>query len=93
MKPLSLTILFILASCSSLGPQTNSKAQEVKEETPSVSVDSALEHIQQSYTLGCVEALRSVGKKNIYPQCREKALRHKAAVRQVLDSPIDIIKP
>jgi hypothetical protein len=93
MKPIHLTLLFILSSCSSLQPQTISPAQEVKEETPSVSLPTALEHIQQSYTLGCVEALRSVGKKNIYPQFREKGKRHKAAVRQVLESPIDIIKP
>jgi hypothetical protein len=53
-------------------------------------VETTLEHIRQSYILGCSEALRGEGKKDFYPGCRDKGSQHSDAVRKILETPTKV---
>ncbi len=55
-----------------------------------VSVESTLEHIRQSYILGCSEALKGEGKTNFYLGCRDKGIKHSEAVRNFLATPAEV---
>jgi len=61
--------------------------EKVKSEL--VSVGAALDHIKQSYILGCVEALRSQGLKNIYVGCRDKGIAHAKTVEEIMFKPVE----
>lgn len=82
------TLLFIFFT----GCATPPPASQVPE-APQVSIDVALEHIGQSYTLGCVEALKKRGESNIYPWCRERGIRHQSAVKQMIDGSTEANSP
>jgi hypothetical protein len=74
-------VLLLFAGCAS-GPQVIPAPPESEREM--VTVETTLEHIFQSYVLGCVEALRKEGKKDILPLCRERGQLHLAAVKRML---------
>jgi hypothetical protein len=82
MKTIIVGLLHMLlvTGCSTMTPQ-----EKVKSEL--VSVGAALDHIKQSYILGCVEALRSQGLKNIYPGCRDKGIAHAKTVEDLMFQP------
>jgi len=50
-----------------------------------VTVETTLDHIRQSYILGCSEAMKGEGKDNFYPGCRDKGIEHSEAVRKMLE--------
>lgn len=76
-----LLLLHTMIGCSTTPAPT---------EDPGVSVESTLEHIRQSYILGCSEALRGEGKKDYYPNCRDKGIKHSDAVRKILETPAEV---
>jgi hypothetical protein len=76
-----LLLLHTMIGCSTTPAPT---------EDPGVSVESTLEHIRQSYILGCSEALRGEGKKDYYPNCRDKGIKHSDAVRKILEPPTEV---
>jgi hypothetical protein len=80
----TLFSLLLLAACAHR-PQTNPDSVPAEEET--VSVATTLEHIYQSYVLGCVEALKKTGKKNVLAGCQVPAREHADGVRKMLDLP------
>lgn len=77
----TLAMLLVLASCASR-PQPIPASP--KSESEMVTVETTLEHIFQSYVLGCVEALRKEGKKAILPLCQERGTRHANTVKRML---------
>jgi hypothetical protein len=81
----TLIVLLVLAACASR-PKTNPDSVPAEEET--VSVATTLEHIYQSYVLGCVEALKKTGKKNVLAECQGPAKVHAEGVRQILGIPL-----
>lgn len=84
MKNIIYIFFFLLLGCADLVP----REQELPQEEDLVSVGVALEHIGQSYTLGCVEALKKRGEKNIYPWCRDRGIKHQMSVKKILDTQI-----
>lgn len=84
MNQIIYILLFLFVGCADLIP----RKQEVTKEDDLVSISIALEHIGQSYTLGCVEALKERGEKNIYPWCRDRGIKHQMSVKKILDTPI-----
>ncbi len=83
----------LLTGCATQPSQTNPPPSEEKENSELVSLNSALNHIRQSYILGCMEALKGQGLKNVYPTCLEKGKRHADAVEQFVNSPPDEVRP
>lgn len=81
----TLISLLLLAACAHR-PQPNPAAVPAEEET--VSVATTLEHIYQSYVLGCVEALKKTGRQNVLAECQEPAKVHADGVRQILGMPL-----
>jgi hypothetical protein len=77
----TLLLLLVAASCAS-GPQPILTPPESEREM--VTVETTLEHIFQSYVLGCVEALKKEGKKGVYPLCQQRGQRHAEAVKRML---------
>jgi hypothetical protein len=63
-------------------PLTNSYESDL------VTVQTTLDHIGQSYTLGCVEAYRAQNISQKYPECRDLGMKHKEDVRLILIQPI-----
>ena len=59
-------------------------------ESDFVTVQTTLDHIGQSYTLGCVEAYRAQNISQKYPECRDLGMKHKEDVRFILNQPIKI---
>jgi hypothetical protein len=76
-----LLLIHTMTGCSTTPPAT---------EVPVVSVEATLDHIRQSYILGCSEALRGEGKKNFYIGCRDKGIKHSDAVRKLLETPSEV---
>ena len=89
MTKLSYRLFILVVGCADLVP--NKPEEKIEEDL--VSVDVALEHIGQSYTLGCVEALKKRGEKNIYPWCRARGIKHQMSVKKILDTPISELNP
>lgn len=84
----SIIFLALLVSCTTPAPKpVEPPAEEAEDLTQKVSLDVALEHIGQSYTLGCVQALKKLGGVNVYPACRKLGIQHQEAVRKMLSSP------
>jgi len=76
--------ILLLQGCSSgqINPShTNEKAQN-----EGFSQESVLEHIQQSYTLGCAEAYKSQKMNNFYDTCNRRGLKHAQEVRSMLET-------
>lgn len=88
-----MTVKHIVLILLAYGCATSKVAGPPEEVEPVVGVDVALEHIGQSYTMGCVEALKQRGEKNIYPWCRDRGIKHQMAVKRVLDGPVEIVEP
>lgn len=76
-----LLLVHTVIGCSTTPPAS---------EGPVVSVETTLEHIRQSYILGCSEALRGEGKKNFYMDCRDKGIKHSDAVRKFIETPTEV---
>ncbi len=76
--------ILLLQGCSS--GQTNPRQSIEKAENEDLSQESVLEHIQQSYTLGCSEAFRSQGMKNFYSVCNTKGQKHAQEVKSMLQT-------
>jgi hypothetical protein len=53
-----------------------------------VTVQTALDHLRQSYILGCVEAYRRQNISQKYQECRDFGLKHEESVKALLESPI-----
>ena len=66
--------------------QTNPSHSIEKGESDTFSRLSVLEHIQQSYTLGCSQAYKAQGMKNFYPECKKLGLKHAQEVREIIES-------
>jgi len=76
--------ILLLQGCS-LG-QTNPTRANEKAENEALSQESVLEHIHQSYTLGCAEAYKSQKMKNFYEACNRKGAKHAQEVRTLLQT-------
>jgi hypothetical protein len=76
--------ILLLQGCS-LGQINLTRANE-KAENEDLSQESALEHIQQSYSLGCAEAYKSQKMKNFYEACNRKGAKHAQEVRKLLQT-------
>lgn len=77
----------MLWGCSSVRPKPTPALAEEEVKSQLVSVGTTLEHIFQSYRLGCVEAFRSSGRKNTYLECGTRARVHTDAVENLLRLP------
>ncbi|MFP5459778.1 MAG: hypothetical protein ACLGG7_13665 [Bacteriovoracia bacterium] len=77
----------MLWGCSSVRPKTTPALPEEEVKSQLVSVGVTLEHIFQSYRLGCVEAFRTSGRKNTYLECGARAKSHADAVENLLRLP------
>jgi len=82
-----LCVLIHLAACSALAPQTTATSTDGEEKIEQISLGTTLEHIFQSYKLGCMEARRELGHTQNFHICHERAGRHLRAVERVLDGP------
>jgi hypothetical protein len=84
-----IILIHSLLGCSSTQPKTTSALSEEEVKSHLVSVGTTLEHIFQSYALGCVEANQALGRKNVFLECRGKAQRHTTAVENLLRMPAE----
>jgi len=74
----------LLQGCS-LG-QTNKITSNEKVESEVFTRESVLEHIQQSYTLGCSKAYQSQKMKNYYETCNRLGQKHAKEVQAMLET-------
>ena len=79
-----LVLGLLATSCASVAPQPSASAVDEEENSLRVSLNSTLNHIRQSYIMGCMDALKSLGKQNVYPDCLEKGKRHAEAVETLV---------
>ncbi len=54
-----------------------------------VTVSATLEHIYQSYVLGCVEALKKTGRRGVLAECQTLGRVHADAVKRILETPVE----
>lgn len=66
--------------------QTNPSQSIEKGESDTFSRLSVLEHIQQSYTLGCSQAYKAQGMKNFYSRCKNLGRDHAQEVRHTIET-------
>ncbi len=76
-------VLLVLVSCSH-----RRTPLQVDVENDLVTVGAALDHITQSYILGCVEAYRAQNISQKYLVCRDRGLNHSKEVKILLEKPI-----
>lgn len=91
-----LCLIFMIHSfmgCSSIQSKTTPALSEEEVKSHLVTVATTLEHIFQSYALGCVEANQALGRKNVFLECRAKAQKHTEAVENLLRMPAEGEKP
>jgi hypothetical protein len=68
-------MILLSNSCSQVKP---------KVEHEEVSVEAALDQAQSSYLLGCVEAFNSAKVTPAFPVCRDRSLKHRVEIEQIL---------
>lgn len=66
--------------------QTNPSQSNEKVENNTFSQLSVLEHIQQSYTLGCSQAYKAQGMKKFYSHCKNLGQEHAQEVRKMIET-------
>ena len=66
--------------------QTNPSQSIEKVENDTFSKLSVLEHIEQSYTLGCSQAYKAQGVKNFYSHCKNRGHEHAKEVRKIIET-------
>jgi hypothetical protein len=84
---LILLISFLLTDCAH---RTRTPLQtEEPLENELVSLDAALQHLTQSYILGCSQAYKNLKQENFYPLCLDLGLKHRNEVKSLLLQPIE----
>jgi hypothetical protein len=78
MKKYFLAVLLLSYGCSQV---SKPRAEINKDE---VSVETALNQAQSSYLLGCVEAFKTAKLNPSFPECRNRAIKHRVEIEELL---------
>jgi hypothetical protein len=76
--------MILLSGCGSLKPQPNPTHAISEEKKPTFSLPVVLEHIEQSYILGCAKAHKDMGLKNFYLKCQQLGREHSEEVKKIV---------